>query len=334
MTLALQFVPVAEGTANEHVAWSVMIPTYEPTVQLREAIESVQAACPDRGGMQIEVVDDCSPTVDVASLLASWGLASVRVHRRSANGGLGACWNECIQRATGTLVHILHQDDLVKPLFYARMGELAARAPTAGMYFCRTEFLDERGPRLGELEQPNAGVVDGWLEKIAAGQRLQCPSVVVRRETYRRVGLFEPSLRYVIDWEMWVRIAARVDVAYLPDALAVYRIHESAESRKIKSAGIATADMGRGLRFIRRSLEDAGRLDCFARAQQFAVNASTWAAQEAEGSNDRPAAIREVTSALRYLSGAMAWRRRFQHVRWYLRLRFPRLRTIGRALRP
>jgi hypothetical protein len=114
----------------------------------------------------------------------------------------------------------------------------------------------------------------------------------------------------------------------------VYRIHASAETRKIKSAGIATADMGRGLRFIRRSLADAGRLDCFARAQQFAVNASTWFAQEAEGLDDRRTAIREVEAALRYLSGAMAWRRRLQHVLWYARLRFPALRTIRRALRP
>ena len=214
------------------------------------------------------------------------------------------------------------------------MTALAARVPDAGMYFCRTEFLDHGRSRLDELEQSDEGVVDRWLERITAGQRLQCPSAVVRRETYRRVGGFEPSLRYVIDWEMWVRIAARCDVAYLPEPLAVYRIHASAETGKIKSAGIVTADMGRGLRFIRTSLADARRLDCFPGAQRFAVNASTWAAQEAEGSNDRRAAIREIESALRRLSGAMAWRRWLQHVRWYLRLRFPALRKMSRAWRP
>jgi hypothetical protein len=182
----------ARRAAGVAPLWSVMIPTYEPTTQLREAIESVRAAAPGGVALQLEVVDDCSPTIDVASLLASWGMASVPVHRRSANGGLGECWNECIRRAPGkTFIHILHQDDLVKPGFYSRMGELAALAPSAGMYFCRTEFLDDRGSRLDALEQPEAGLLVGWLERIAAGQRLQCPSVVVRRETYERVGLFE-----------------------------------------------------------------------------------------------------------------------------------------------
>ena len=34
-------------------------------------------------------------------------------------------------------------------------------------------------------------------------------SAVVRRSTYEALGTFDASLRYVIDWEMWVRIAAR-----------------------------------------------------------------------------------------------------------------------------
>jgi hypothetical protein len=50
-------------------------------------------------------------------MVRSWGFDSVSVHRRSTNGGLAACWNECIARARGELIHILHQDDLVKPGF-------------------------------------------------------------------------------------------------------------------------------------------------------------------------------------------------------------------------
>lgn len=300
--------------------WSVMIPTYEPTAQLREALESIRAAWPHGASVQLEVVDDASPTVDVKALLRSWGFEGVGVHRRAVNGGLGACWNECIERARGALIHILHQDDLVKPQFYDRMGSLAARFPSAGMYFCRTEFLDERGARLDQLEQPEEGIVDGWLDKIAAGQRLQCPSVVVRRETYQRVGRFEPSLRYVIDWELWVRIATVSEVAYTPASLVTYRIHVSAETSKVKAAGIVTLDFAAALQFIHASLENARRSDCFASAQRFALDVSTAAAREAELARDPRAAMREVGSSLRHLSAAMPLRSRLRRIRWYLQL--------------
>ena len=80
--------------------WSVMIPTYNPTDHLRVALESVLEAARQLGEpMQIEVVDDASPTVDVAGLVASWDLAGVTVHRREKNGGLAACWNDCVARA-------------------------------------------------------------------------------------------------------------------------------------------------------------------------------------------------------------------------------------------
>lgn len=82
------------------------------------------------------------------------------------------------------------------------------------------------------------------------------------------------------------------------------------------------------------TLDEAGRLDCFARAQQFAVNASTWFAQEAEGLNDRRAAIREIQAVPGHLIGATAWRRRLQHILWHVRLRFRALQPLGRALRP
>jgi Glycosyl transferase family 2 len=299
-----------------------MIPTYNPTEHLRETLLAAREAIAALAGrVQLEIVDDASPAVDVKEMLRTWGLGPVPVHRRSVNGGLGACWNTCVERARGELVHILHQDDLVRPTFYERMGQLAVREPAAGMLFCRTEFLDEHGSRLAEIEPDGEGRLDDWLTRISAGQRIQCPTVVVRRETYRRLGFFEPSLRYVIDWEMWVRIAASSEVAYLPEPLAVYRVHSSAETQRVKADGFVTRDLARGLKFVRATLASADRLDCLAAAKRFAVHFSMDSAEEAESAGDLRAAAKEVGASLRYLSGAMGMRRWLRQVRRYIALR-------------
>jgi hypothetical protein len=162
------------------------------------------------------------------------------------------------------------------------------------MYFCRSEFLDGQRSWPDALEQPSAGVIDGWLERICAGQRLQCPSVAVRRTSYEQLGGFDASLRFVLDWEMWIRIAASFSVAYLPESLAIYRMHPAAETRRVKAAGIATRDFAAALRRIQPTLERIGRLDCFELARRFALNSSTWTAQDAEASKERRAAMREI----------------------------------------
>ena len=304
--------------------WSVMVPAYRPSDFFRETLLSARASL-DAAGIdaQVEVVDDASPDMDVEALLRSWAIAGIEVYRRPANGGLGTCWNTCIERARGELVHILHQDDLVKPEFYARMARAANNNPRAGMIFCRTEFLDIDGSRLDEPEQPTEGLLEGdWLDRISRGQRLQCPSVVMRRDTYRRVGGFDPDLRYVVDWEMWVRVAAAYPVAYVPDSLAIYRIHEGAETRQIKSSGGVTKDMLAGLLKVKATLEKAGRTDCVDAATAYAAAVSSAATFEAWKANHKQVAAKEFWASMRHFGPLMGLKwvyghfRRFAGVWW------------------
>ena len=77
-------------------------------------------------------------------------------------------------------------------------------------------------------EPDGRGVLEHWLERIAVGQRLQPPTIVVRRSVYERIGGFDSRAGLMgEDWEMWVRIAAHFPVWYEPEPLALYRIHDS-----------------------------------------------------------------------------------------------------------
>ena len=77
------------------------------------------------------------------------------------------------------------------------------------------------------LEQQESGVLpNSWLDLIAGFQRIQTPSIVVRREVYEKLGGFDYRLPTAAeDWEMWVRIAANYPVWYEVEPLAMYRKH-------------------------------------------------------------------------------------------------------------
>jgi len=308
--------------AEAGVTWSVMIPTYNPTEHLRIALESVLDAQRQLGKpMQIEIVDDASPAVDVAALVTGWGLKGVTVFQREANGGLAACWNHCIERATGSLIHLLHQDDFVAPLFYRRMDEAAGRFPQAGMFFCRNVFLVGDRSHLSGEERAETGPIDSWLERICSSQRVQCPAAVLRRSTYQQVGGFDPALRWVIDWEMWIRVALATPVVYVAEALATYRMHAGAETRRLKNSGAIADDLALGMRHIRVLLRRARRKDCIALATRYVWGVSGDAAAEANVLGRPDIARRELGVSLLHFGARVGPKLVFERLQWYVSVR-------------
>ncbi|HEV2149874.1 MAG TPA: glycosyltransferase [Longimicrobiaceae bacterium] len=218
--------PVAADVARP--LWSVMVPTFNCGVYLRDTLESVLAQDPGPEVMQIEVVDDCSTADDPAEAVRELGPDRIRFHRQPRNVGHVRNFQTCLLRARGRLVHLLHGDDAVLPGFYATMQRAFEEQPVIGAAFCRHVFIDGEGrrKRLPDPEQPAAGIMPDGLLHVAAGQPFQTPAAVVRRDVYEQLGGFDRRLAYCgEDWEMWVRIAAHYPVWYEPEPLALYRRH-------------------------------------------------------------------------------------------------------------
>jgi hypothetical protein len=248
-SLSPEQMPIAPVPPGEpRPLWSVMIPTYNCADYLRETLASVlrQASGPDQ--MQIEVVDDGSTRDDPAAVVAELGQGRVAFFRQPRNGGHINNFNTCIARARGRLVHILHGDDLVRDGFYEALERGFAARPDVGAAFCRYIAMDAQGhwQVIGALEQPESGIATDWLAKIARGQRLQAPSIAVRREVYEQLGGFDRRIRYYgEDWEMWIRIATRYPVWYEVQPLAVYRLRASSLSGQTRRTGENMEDLRR-----------------------------------------------------------------------------------------
>jgi glycosyltransferase involved in cell wall biosynthesis len=214
--------------ATERPFWSVMIPTYNGDPHLIDTLECVLAQDPGPDEMQIEVVDDRSTRGDPEALTRKVGGDRVSFFRQPANLGHSGNFNTCIRRARGEVVHILHDDDRVRPGFYERLGAPLRDDPSLGGAFTRNIYADADGHwrSFSPVERSSAGIIEDWLFRIASGQRTTTPAVVVRRSVYEALGGFDQSVRVGgEDWEMWVRIATRYPVWFEPEPLAVYRMN-------------------------------------------------------------------------------------------------------------
>jgi glycosyltransferase involved in cell wall biosynthesis len=249
--------PVPAG--QDRPLWSVMIPTYNCAGYLRETLAGVLAQDPGPAAMQIEVVDDCSTFDDPEAVVAELGQGRVEFFRRPRSGGHIQNFETCLQRSRGRLVHLLHGDDVIRPGFYHSLAAAFTSHPDLGAAFCRHDYIDETGRRLGESppERSDSGLLDGWLERIAVNQRIQTPAIVVRRDVYETLGTFDRRLRWVEDWEMWTRIAAHYPTWYEVRSLAAYRLHASSNSTRLARTGENVRDVRRAIAIINRYLPRA-----------------------------------------------------------------------------
>jgi glycosyltransferase involved in cell wall biosynthesis len=239
--------------------WSVMIPTYNPASDyLERTLKCVLAQDPGPAKMQIEVVDDCSPSGAPLDLVRRMAGNRVVLHREPKNLGLAGIWNRCIERAHGRWVHILHQDDLVMPGFYEKLLAGAASPTGPGLIFCRYAFIDEDGhwTGLSDVQARNAGILDQALELLVREQLLQTPAVVVKRSVYESLGGYRSDLCYALDWEMWCRIAHQYPVWFEPEVLACYRMHRSNTTHRLMLEGKDIEDAVKCIGIINNYLPD------------------------------------------------------------------------------
>jgi glycosyltransferase involved in cell wall biosynthesis len=217
---------------------------------LRQTLESVLAQDPGKEMMQIEVVDDGSTLDDPGAVVAEVGQGRVSFYRQPQNVGHTRNFETCLTRARGRVIHLLHGDDYVLDGFYRKLQDAFESQPEIGAAFCRQIFMDEAGrwEAYSPLEQPESGLLNNGLERLALEQKIMTPSMVVRRDVYERLGGFDSRLLCSEDWEMWVRIASRYPIWYQTETLAAYRMHSASNTgRHVRN--------GDDMRYTRMAIE-------------------------------------------------------------------------------
>jgi hypothetical protein len=291
--------PVADG--SERPLWSVMIPSFNCADHLRVALSSVLSQDPGPEHMQIEVIDDHSTRDDPRGVAAEVGGGRVTYIRQPRNVGHVANFATCLQRSRGHLVHVLHGDDAVREGFYEKMQRSFATEHGVGAAFCRYISVDDRNhwQTICPLEQLQSGVLSGWLEKLAVGQRLQTPCMVVRREVYESLGAFDDRLGLGEDWEMWVRIAAHYPVWYEVEPLALYRVGSASITARAMRTGQNVEDIVRAIDTIHAHLPRQRTDALRAEAREIAATTALRRARRAIDSGQGTVARAQVRSALR-----------------------------------
>jgi glycosyltransferase involved in cell wall biosynthesis len=216
---------------------SVITPSLNQSRYLGECLASVRAAAARAAPHEVEhIVIDGGSTDGTADLLRAapslrWVSESDRGQSHAINKGLAM--------ATGDILAYLCADDLYEPDAVRCVLEAFAADDTADVVYADFYFL-EGGSGRKRRKSAAAFSPGGLPRRNILGQ----PAVWWRRSVYDTFGGFDESLHFCMDHEYWLRLGSQVHWRYLPEPLAVSRLHADAKtSRQLPAMWRETARM-------------------------------------------------------------------------------------------
>ena len=195
---------------------SVIIPTFNRDWCLRDAIDSVLAQT--FIDFELIVVDDGS-TDRTLEILSEYGDRLRRIHQ--INRGVSAARNCGIGVSTGRLIAFLDSDDLWLPEKLA--VQTAFFELNRSALICQTEELWIRnGMRVNPRKRHRKP--SGLIFEPSLTLCLVSPSaVMVRRELFNEVGLFDEVLPACEDYDLWLRVSCRIPIHLIDKELTIKR---------------------------------------------------------------------------------------------------------------
>jgi glycosyltransferase involved in cell wall biosynthesis len=198
---------------------------------------------------ELIVVDDQSTddTYDIAQRVC--GTADgveCRVLRNTTRQGLFGNWNRCVEQCRGKYILLFHQDDLMEQGMLERAIAAFERHRDVGLVYCGYRCVDDSGADLPPWSvSPFVGRAgrEEFLRSLVAENFVCCPSVIVPRHVYDRVGLYDTRFAFTGDLEMWVRIASFYDVFYEPMVGVRYRLHDAQATEEFRKERSGRAEL-------------------------------------------------------------------------------------------
>lgn len=210
---------------------SIVIPLYNKASSITKTLESVL----DQSfqNFEIIVVDDGSTDGSCQAIENVRGVEPRLTLIKKANGGVCSARNAGISAAKSDLIALLDADDVWDRNYLEEQMRMVVDFPDCHMWGINYgETVDGRIIRDVPTGLPKGfrGVVGDYFRIPGRVSDLFCSSsVLIRKSTFDKVGLFDERIRYAEDSDMWFRIIARFPVAFYDRYMVFYRF--DAENR-------------------------------------------------------------------------------------------------------
>lgn len=200
---------------------SIIIPSYNQAAYLEHTLNSVFSQ--SYPNLETIVVDGASNDGSQEIIRRHAGHLAWWVSEK--DGGQAEAINKGFQRASGEIIAWLNSDDIYLPGALDQAAAALLVNPHTGMVFGDAITMDAAGRPLNKLSFGNWG-----LDELMRFRMICQPAVFMRRSALEKAGFLEPSYHFLLDHQLWIRMAEAAPIQHIPDIWAAARHHAQAKN--------------------------------------------------------------------------------------------------------
>ncbi len=207
---------------------SVVIPTYNRSKELPEAVRSVLAQKGDGEEFKVTeiwIIDDCSKE-DIKGAVEAIADGRIRYHRLPENKGAGGARNEGVRLSGNEWIAFQDSDDLWSPEKLQKQVALLKRHPEMEMV-CTGIRTSLSGNRVFELQMDES---TDQFKQLAVRNFAGAPTMLVKKDGFLKRNGFDEELKALEDWDLALRYADRSVIGFVPEMLLEVRMHDDGVS--------------------------------------------------------------------------------------------------------
>ncbi|MES2730978.1 MAG: glycosyltransferase family 2 protein [Bacteroidota bacterium] len=213
---------------------SICVPTYNRPQLLKRTLLSLKTS---RTDVEIIVTDnstDSNSKKVVEEILSSYP-CQWRYHKNEPAVTPANNMNAGINLSRGAYVYILHDDDFLLPSGLSKILQKIEENPNYHVLKFGVKVVDINERRLFRTLKPVINQKETYyppqlaLKKLLSNSSyVRQPSVVVKKEAYDKVGLWDDSKTPPNDTDMWMRMFSEFGIYNIPDTISAYTVHNGA----------------------------------------------------------------------------------------------------------
>jgi len=201
---------------------SIVTPSFNQSAYLEQTMMSVLNQ--DYPHIEYIVIDGSSTdaSVDIikkySSRLAFWTSERDRGQADAINKGTA--------RARGEIMAWLNSDDYYLPGAISAAVKVFEQNPDAVLIYGDMLAVDENGETINTLKYQQFS-----LEDLLCFQIIGQPAVFLRRDAFEKAGRLDTTFHFLLDHQLWIKIAAQGKILHAPQTWSAARYHAEAKNR-------------------------------------------------------------------------------------------------------
>ena len=202
---------------------SIITPSYNQAAFLEKTMRSVLEQ--DYPAIEYMVVDGGSKDDSVNIIKKYSGQLAWWVSEKDS--GQAEAINKGLSRAKGEFIAWLNSDDYLMPGAVASAVKVLQNNPASNFVYGNVRVVAPDQTILNQLTYK-----DWQLKDLMAFHIIGQPAVFMRRGALEKTGFLDPSYHFLLDHQLWIRLASTGEMTYVPQLWASAHYHEDCKNLK------------------------------------------------------------------------------------------------------